>query len=269
MKSNFYSTNFEKLVREWTKKYPDHNDPKSYIGVGNPNAKILIVGRECATNETPEQIKQRGEISFADSWLAKIENNQPVEQDQLRFYYPAKEKPEERPGDKSRYIPLNGHTWVKYQKLYDLIARPGEIRRYRLGSQLDFLENVFTTEMNPNRAEQTKGVCTCGMQERKDNFFTSDFIQQFPIVILACGYDYIINCDDNREIDMMFGVEYVQLPNDGKNKIDGQNFYAHYNNDKTRPRLVINTQQLSGRINNDLFVAIADLCRPFYNGTAK
>ena len=44
-----YSTEFKKLIEDCEK-----ND--QYIGLGNPNAKILFVGKEPATNEKKEQI---------------------------------------------------------------------------------------------------------------------------------------------------------------------------------------------------------------------
>ena len=63
---------FQKLLMEFSQK-----EVKHYIGLGNPNAKILIIGKECAHEEgsTSEQqecsnnYNQWDEISRKRTWI--------------------------------------------------------------------------------------------------------------------------------------------------------------------------------------------------------
>ncbi len=96
------------------------------------------------------------------------------------------------------------------------------------------------------------------LQARKDSFFQSDFIQQFPIVVLACS-NYIQNHEKNdREIDCIFGVKYS---GEFKEYSKGNWFYVHYNSNKTK--LVIHTRQLSANVENDLLTGIGNVVRQF------
>lgn len=234
MITDIYRESFEQLVRTLPSDY--------YVGVGNPNSKILIVGREGATEESKEEITERGEVAFADSWLERIENKEPID---FKVPYPV--------GYNGN--PLNGHTWVKYQKLHDLIFERS--RKYGKGGKLDFLENIFTTEMNVHRAKRTQGVSTEGMQERKRTFFGEEFIRQFPVVVLACG-NYIKNTGvgEEREIDRIFGVEYC--PDE---RVGALPFWVHRNSVGTK--LVIHTRQLSGALPKGLLEGIAIVIKDF------
>lgn len=233
MKNKIYSDNFKALVM---KGIADN----TYIGVGNPNAKILIVGKEGAC-ETPPQ----GEICFARQWAQVIGNK---EQINLRRPYNA----ENRLGE--------GETWSKYQKLHDHIF--SNISGEREKFETNFEERVFTTEMNINRSKKTREASKEGIQERKESFFRSEFIAQFPVVILACG-NYISNQGEgkDREIDNIFGVtfrEEVVVQQTGKTKYS---FWIHRNEDDSK--LVIHTRQLSADVPNKLLEEMGATIKEF------
>lgn len=202
----------------------------TYIGTGNPNSKILIVGKEGSCDVREE------EICFAQQWLPKIGNNEHVD-----FNEPNTLK--------------EGHTWNKYQKLHDYIFEKSEI--YHRKDNFDFQERFFTTEMNINRSKISKEASKAGMQERKNTFFKqSEFIQQFPVIILACG-NYIKNNESIREIDDIFGVEFDREYN--TSTPNPQSFWTHYNPNKTK--LVIHTRQLSMDVSNDLLIEMANVIK--------
>src|SRR5690554_3272440 len=101
---------FIKLITEST--------DNTYIGRGNPNAKILFVGKEYSKpNENAE--------FDAKYWKEKIAKNERVYLKHLK-----------RKEDKSQ------HTWKIYQKLYDFIFEEESTNEF------NFEEEVFTTEMN-------------------------------------------------------------------------------------------------------------------------
>jgi len=225
---NIYSDNFIALVSE---SYT--ND--TYIGTGNPNAPILIVGREGATENISEE-----EVSLARKWLPIIQNNEAV-------------------CFKEHYNNLpEGQTWTKYQKLYDYIFK--KENESGGSNEFDFKEGFFTTEMNINRAKRTRGVSTEGMEDRKKTFFRHEFIQQFPVVVLACG-NYIKNNDKVREIDDIFGVTFRNEVIARQTEKKKYSFWIHRNADKSK--LVIHTRQLSSDVPNELLKQIAMVISEF------
>ena len=215
-----------------------------YLGRGNPNAKILFVGRE-GSREKPLE-----EISEAKDWQGKIDKNE-----YPQFIWG-------KPLDKNNKQFAPGHTWNKYQILHDYIfqsKRPDD-------NGMNFEQNIFTTEMNVHRCGRTEDANTEGMRERKATFFKTDFIQQFPVVVLACS-NYIKNNDKIREIDDTFGVtfdkDYIYW---NKKNTKKYHFWVHFNKDyKTNGinKIVIHTRQLSNDIPDDLLKDIAKIIREF------
>jgi hypothetical protein len=223
-----FSENFKKITKSCV-------DNDAYIGLGNPNAKILFVGQESALEKREERYDNN-----ASEWKNHIINstsqvlNYDVDENHpLRKYW-------------------GKNTWSKYQKLSEFIFQK-EVKPF----YVDFLENIFTTEMSDNPSKRTseaqkKKDFKLNLQIRKDTFFKEGFIQDFPVVVLACS-GYIQNNEKLREIDDIFKVSYPVdtngKPNDeiGKHWYNKTNwFYLHYNDDKTK--LVIHTRQLSNDV---------------------
>lgn len=241
-KIDLYKESFRTLVLEGIAN-------NTYIGTGNPNSKILIVGKEGSSKEPTD-----GEICFAKDWLPKIENNEISFRKLDKRYLVKKHTGEVNSGE--------GHTWNKYQKLHDNIFT--EYKEKREKNEINFEERIFTTEMNTNRSKNSKEASKAGMQERKNNFFREEFIQQFPVIILACG-SYIKNNEKVPEINDIFGVTFKpygrkypkeETPN-------RQAFWTHYNPDKTK--LVIHTRQLSSNVSNELLFEMANVIKEHLN----
>lgn len=161
------------------------------IGLGNPDSKILFVGKEAGIqidyDEDLQSIKERlkGLHGSAFRWNSnKFDySHNPVKLKEL------------------------SDTWQNYQQLFENIYDEEKWSEYA-----SFLRKVFTTEMS-NLPTKTTGKAKKNpyfikeLMKRKDSFFKTDFIQSFPVVVLACS-DYIVNNDKIREIDNIFEVKY-------------------------------------------------------------
>jgi len=228
-----YQNDFKYLVKQCL-------ESKTLIGSGNPNAKILFVGKEGSNHNDS---KEKNINENLECWKNHLESEIiPM------FNYSIGQFP-------------NGHTWRKYQILHDYIFqdtdKKGEI----------FENNIFTTEMNQTPSKRTGDAqrdsnFNNDMANRKSVFFKTEFIQNFKVVVLACS-NYIRNTGkgNKREIDTIFGVSFCKeievLP---KFK-----FWIHYNDNKTK--LVIHCRQLSdskfGSIPDDFLRKMGEVIREF------
>jgi len=156
-----------------------------------------------------------------------------------------------------------GHTWNKYQKLYDAIfpdnaAKPGT---------MNFEQHVFVTEMSAMPATTTiEGKNALGFEEqlalRKQRFFAHPYFKDFKVIVLACS-DYIVNYGDRREIDSLFDVTFDI--NGGAHEIGPQNaFWVHHSADGNR--MIIHTRQLSGAVSDKLLEEMGAVIRQHLNG---
>ena len=210
---------------------------------------LLFVGQEAAYTEANEQYNAN-----AEEWKNNIKNNK-----SQCLNFPV----DDRLPEIKNYWGKN--TWSKYQKLSDYIFDTKSEPFY-----VNFLEKVFTTEMNDNPAKKTgearnRANFKKHLQARKNSFFNEDFIQGFKVVVLACS-GYIVNNEKNREINNLFKVEY---PGDDFEYVEGLKaskiysrgnwYFLHLNEDKTK--LVIHTRQLSSNVNDDLLKDMGKIIR--------
>ncbi len=219
----------EVLFEEFLKECQNR---EQWSGQGNPNADILIIGKEPHEKNLvidKEEVKRR---------LLKQE-------------IICREGFGEAPRD-----PQNP-TWCNYQLLIENVYGPEVKFNPRL---FDFEKYAFTTELNtifrPKAvldAETKKNI-----NERLLFFKDSKFINSFPVILLACN-NFISN-DEKRGylINNTFGVKF-----DGESKgvhkeePRGHWFYTHHSDNGEK--LVIHTRQLSFLFNTDIFLMhIAD-----------
>lgn len=211
-----------------------------YIGTGNPNSNTLFIGKESAIDST-DTITRNWYDNNAQSWATHINTNSC----EILEYFVDDNHPLRANWGK--------HTWSKYQKLSDFI-REKESEPY----YVDFLKHTFSTEINDAPMKRTSEAEKSSIIQRKLLFKNSKFIQDFPVVVLACS-DYIQNNDDIREIDDIFGVTYCG-DEEGKywyNK--GNWFFLHYSPD--RKKLVIHTRQLSADVKNEMLEKMGRIIR--------
>lgn len=213
-----------------------------YIGLGNPYAKILLIGQEPAqSGKADEHIKKN-----IDDIPACLNNGDlHLLYHQSRFYKDRKDKNNNR---------ILNRTWNAYQKLIDYI-RPEE-KRCMDREKTDFCMDAFTTELNNTVSLRQSPERKLRIESLKE----SDFIRGFPVIILACG-PYIHN-DKDRQIDDTFGVTF-DLP-DGKHEYSkGKWFYTHHSR-PDRKRLVIHTIQLS-QYSEELLRGMAEVINTHFN----
>lgn len=214
---------FEKFLKECKIR-------RKWSGQGNPNADILIIGKEPYNADL-----------ITDE--VKIQEKLQTQEDICRSGYG------EAPRD------AKNPTWYNYQKLIEEVYKN---RREFNPKLFDFEKYAFTTELNTTfRPKAVLDAKTRNnINERLHFFKESKFIQSFPVIILACG-GYIRNNDKVREIDNTFHVEFCQ---EYGNKESKNRFWTHF--DKNDPRkLVIHTRQLSNWVTKEMIYKMASVIR--------
>lgn len=191
-----YSKSFKELLNA------QHLD--GYIGHGNPNAKILILGQEPAQAFGSENYMRE----IADNqtqWLDMVGRNvgyESVDFDKIQFGSPLWPWANQRfavrtvvsksndgdKGPKIRGAHGTAKTWYNYQKLiYGILKR--ELIK---DGQLDFHKYSFHTDMSARAAKKhnkiDKREAKDSVKERADKLFSTDFFRHFPIVVAPVGH---------------------------------------------------------------------------------
>ena len=218
-----------------------------YIGTGNPDARILIVGKEVSIQAEPNEQKAMEICKNFSDWKGIITNVTPKVENWNGSNY-------------SPFYPYRGQllkidngsnigtsrTWYNYQKLYNLIY--GKVDN----PNIDFHEGVFITEVNSSPSPKTKDADTSSIQFRKESILKSEFFQSFPVVIIS-GLGYFEIKDNSNEIEEIFGVKFVR-----KELASDQESQAYWIHEGTKkPKLLINTRQLSIGVSDALLESIA------------
>lgn len=270
-----YPKEFKKLL---------NSTNESLIGWGNPNANILIIGKESAIpKDTDVQGKEqyKREIKtnhekwivnkdtclsqedvvpiqfFEDSDLIKnIEDYNPLypykgQLNRVRRIFHNKQGEEFISGRKG-----TSKTWHNYQKLSDYIFNRNI--RVPVDGIVDFHRHIFTTELSDAAALRSKDADIYERQKSinsRKKFFRNDFFKKFPIIILAAG-----------NYPKRFGVGYEDFLGENLDFESSYNlFKGIYNIVCTKAeqkRLLIHTYQLS-MVSDELIKKIAEICKLF------
>lgn len=224
------------------------NNHSQYIGTGNPNSKILFVGKEAGIKSTETSIP-----GSATSWNAEVNSYL------YTRYTPPKSIPEHRNGN---------HTWQKYQKLFERISNQINIENSKPKDlyEITFIEYIFTTELSNLHANSSKLALknadfNSNLAERKKIFWKSNFIQNFDIVVIfASDRRYIEKW--KGEVQSLFDVVYDDEIQIKSEKGSVQKIWVHYSNpndNRHPPKLVLHTRQLTNGCLNILIDKVADL----------
>jgi len=239
-----YNQNFQDLVnfsfqksKEFYKNEFNLNKPNPYfVGFGNPNSKILIMGKEKGFDECNLKQLQYESIENQNEWKYYIDNN--VSFNKTKFY------------NSEHYINAfrpyhgkikGGHTWNKYFTLLKNIYP--QIQK----NENEFLDYTFLSEINfePSKLSKIKAFNNLERIELLKN----DYYKSFNVVICACA-----NYLTDNQIEEIFDVEFdsdLSKPNE-KLKIF-----------KTENRVLINTRQLSMNIKNDYLSRISEVAKKY------
>ena len=193
-----------------------------FIGYGNPDAEILIVGKECA-EEDETRLEKFVTHNFCQ-WKESFEGHgfsykhagEPYDFEHGNFHpvYPffkQHNKIHRRKENDGR----TSSTYFYYQRLIDKV-RSGNAEKFVPAPYIDFFKDCFITELNDICRRNDNGLVKDEHEEikrhirarfewmRKTNFFN-----QFKVVILACGpYANAIRSDELLKKDL-FGEALI------------------------------------------------------------
>ena len=237
-----YSNEFKDLIARI-------EQTKDFIGYGNPNAKILIIGKEEALDIEKECDKEIYEIAVKSNWELWKKNDlyaSSITPDSISVWKDSK--------DFNPLYPWKGDelpkgTWTNYQNLINRLYREADA-----GKMTTFHQYAFITEFNDLPSKKSKRKDPEVQQRithRCKNVLNHPFYKSFPIVIAACGHyvkDYNINLED------IFNQKYIE-PESVKIKREWINIHRKDN------RILIHTRQLSNSFSPELIKCIADYCK--------
>lgn len=239
-----YSRKFKNLVliaKKETDNFYQKNDPETasnpfYIGFGNPNSDILLIGKEKAFSKKKlEQLKFES-IQNPIEWNHYIENSTSYNKNKfwknsvnyLNAFYPYQKNNR------------GGATWAKYESIVNRILQK-KIINYN-----DFFKDAFLTEINyvPSKTSQISKFD----EDQRKIFLKNPYYKSFKITILGCN-KYL----NREEIEDIFDVKFEE------DLTDKYRFIVYKNKD----RILINTRQLSGSILGTYLQKIADKVRTY------
>ena len=242
--------NFE-LLKDSINKIQDDStgipEEFKYIGTGNPESKVLIIGKKAAINPNTHQ-HEKEIIQNYRYWKNMDNIDQTVIPSRNFTHYSALYP------YKGQILAKNNNqnfgtstTWMNYQKLCNYIFDNEEEK------SITFHEFFFLTEVNSTPSEKTVNAVRDSIPFRKSKVLTSSFFQSFPIVIIS-GVGYFNVDNEVNEIEQIFGVKFKSKEY-AEEAIKKQPFWIHRSLDDKK--IVINTYQLSIGISDCLLKRVA------------
>lgn len=238
-----YSTSFKEIINySYSKSLEFYNDGNEnpnpyYIGFGNPNSDILIIGQEKAISKKHKNILLRESIDNPKQWMNLISENifdyEYKFEQYDGFMNPLHPYVEKAIGNQT------GQTWFYYQKLVSMVYP--ELQTSSLANS--FFSKAFITELNHQPSKKSLGYTS---NPEREKLWSFNFFRSFPLVILATG-SYISRLDIKR----LFGVKFTEERSEPYRKL------VIYNS-KDGVRRLINARQLSSGVSNEYIVDIAN-----------
>lgn len=250
-----------------------------YVGCGNPNASILIIASEPAI--APDEERYKWEMAKNnEKWLtegvAETIVHDGVIDDISKFSprfpykgqkYSVRSEVKKDEVTHIRSVAGTSRTWYNYQKLLDLVRGVNRSK----AELLDFHDWCFTSELNSCCAKKSSEVDEEGRRSsiakragKSNRFFSSDFFQGFPIVIVA-SRNYVHRYRDVFSVGELFG-----FPADCKRVMSvptrkgGRNRHLDiYTRQGDSPKLLVCCTHFANRMSEEYMKAIASMIRDF------
>ncbi len=233
-----YKESFKELVKiafEKSEKLEIKKTNPYFIGFGNPNSEILILGQEKAINQDNLRQIEVESIENPKQWNKIVNEN--ITDIDFKFYEDYFFKNPLHPYSGK---PSKGNTWNHYQKLLKLIYP-------ELNETINsFMFKSFISEINHQVSPNRLGNQT---DEERKSFNSNKFYKEFKVTILAIG-DYL----NKNEIEENYNVSFSEDKSEPRKKMV---LYKNIN----EQRILINTRQLSNDVSNDYLIKISNLIK--------
>lgn len=243
-----YSNEFKNLVEiaynksvEYYKKEKDLIPNPFYIGFGNPNADILIVGQEKAIDKKKKFVIKTESVKNPCQWKKIVDKNI---SDINYLFYEEKENISSFKNPLYPYAKKCKGTWANYQKLLNLIYPKLE----KEPIENSFFTKSFITEINHHPSPTQLGN---KRDPQREEFLHNDYYKNFKVIILAIG-----NYLSQNEIEEKFDVKFFRNDSEPRKRL------VIYKNDIEK-RILLNTRQLSNDISNIYLSKIKDLVKTY------
>jgi hypothetical protein len=244
----------------YTKQFIDYvnycNNNNLYVGSGNPEAKIAIIGKEVAI-DSEKSISEFNQYNNETAlWLKNIENKTQLNEVKSWFdsnpvfnpLYPYKGQKNIVETHTKKGVKGKGgtsKTWHNYQKIADGLTTETS------SNSINFHEHIFCTELNNIPAKYSHEINKDIRKKSIENrlpLFELDFFDQFDVIIVAAGH-YIR--DFNINLENIFNVRYNhELSQELSLGLNKEYINIHQHN--TNPnKILIHTNQLS-MVSNEL-----------------
>lgn len=226
-----YSKEFNDLLNNaiWNKN-------EHFVGYGNPDATILVIGKECAIDINSEWGKKGYEEEYLKNfylWQKQISKGEIInwiENPKLEWsifhprapFYGQRFVIEKRNKDGEIISGKGGtsSTWYNYQKLINIIREQGKLSSQANITTIDFYEDCFITELNELCRPNDNNMIPSEKQMIKDNIrnrfdlmkATNSFWSHFQTVILACGpYADALRADKQLLFDIFGDANVISM----------------------------------------------------------
>jgi hypothetical protein len=262
-----------KYTKEFQQAVHFAHDNGIYVGTGNPNGDLLIIGKEAAicmgNNEDQYNIEIK---SNSGDWLLNIKNNTQFSDvaDWVKTINPKFNPIYPYKGQMNLVESRNEHgeivrgkggtsrTWFNYQKIIDQVYYGGQ-----KNSSINFHEYAFCTELNQLTGKYSKDIPMKDRHEsieKRKPLFELEFFRQFPITIVAVGH-YVR--DFNIDLEKLFDVSFHPKESKKYSAGLGRDFInIHYGTQGGFKKLLIHTNQLS-MVGIDLLNRLSRVCASF------
>lgn len=210
---------------------PAWKTDRHFVGCGNPNSTILIVGKECAIKSDSEQYKEEYAKNFekwcqnADTGIKNWIDNPVLDWGIFhpRAPYKGQRFVVEKRNKEGEIISGKGgtsSTWYNYQKLINLIREQGKLSSQPNTNTIDFYEDCFITELNESCRVNNNGLNPSEKKATEDNIrdrfdimrATKPFWSHFKTVILACGpYADALRTDKQLSYDIFGDANIISM----------------------------------------------------------
>ena len=238
-----------------------------FVGYGNPNGKVLVIGKEAAhigKEETTENLEKKKEELFQSNvsqWEQILSTNEvpnydgerPISHENPLYAYGNQFNKKDIRKEGKPYNGGTSSTYLNYEKLYEQLFLQGEKLK-----KINFQKEFFITEFSdyPTKEsyknEDIEALRKQSIEERKP-LFALPFFKEFPIVIVAAGdYPYLYHIDLEKTFDVIFKKEI---------KVGRDRYFLHFSKDNKR--ILIHTRQLSNSVSDELIAAIANEAKKF------